>query len=285
MNNFTFPPGLLSQGQPVQQLPLNMGQPALMNPAQPVPMTPALQQQQGATGNARGSSRMPNQRINMGGEGLIRIGAAGLGAMQQGGNAQLAAMGGAYGDIMDYNRAREMEEYKLQQEQQLAEQRRQDLLRKMNSGGKKPEKPEKADGTEIARLEGILKDLKSENLTGPFAGTVGNYLDRSGVGNPKLAAKRLILSELQVNATLAYTAQTKGAITDREMALFQTPVPKLTDDEQVWIDWLEPQLEVLKQLQQNGITDEAAKQQGITPTSTTSTPSVDELVEQYDPQK
>lgn len=286
MNNFTFPPGLLTQGQPGQQIPLNMGQPALMNPAQPVPMIPALQQQ-GATGNARGSSRIPNQRINMAGEGLIRIGAAGMGAAQQGGLAQMAAMGGAYGDIMDYNRAREMEEYKLAEEQRLAEQRRQDLLRKMNSTNKsKDPETSKNDDTEIARLEGILDDLRNDpNLTGPVAGSLGNKLDRSGLGDPKRAAKRLILSELQVNATLAYTAQTKGAITDREMALFQTPVPKLTDDEQVWIDWLEPQLEVLKQLQQNGITDEAAKQQGITPKSITSTPSVDDLVEQYDPQK
>ena len=51
------------------------------------------------------------------------------------------------------------------------------------------------------------------------------------------------------------------------MALFQTPVPKLTEDETVWIEWLKPQLEVLKQLQANGITNEAAKMQGIDPTN------------------
>ena len=51
------------------------------------------------------------------------------------------------------------------------------------------------------------------------------------------------------------------------MALFQTPVPKLTEDETVWIEWLKPQLEVLKQLQANGITNEAAKMKGIDPTT------------------
>ena len=178
-----------------------------------------------------------------------------------------------------------MEEYKLEEERRLAEQRRQDLLRKLNSPKKKEDEPEKADDTEIARLEGLLNDLKTDpNLTGPIAGGIGNKLDRSGFGDPSRAAKRLILSELQVNATLAYTAQTKGAITDREMALFQTPVPKLTDDEQVWIDWLEPQLAILKQLQQNGITDEAAKQQGIiTSSGSTPEPTVDDLVDQYAP--
>lgn len=262
-------------------------------PGQPVLSQGQLPQSQpvlqGATGNARGSSRMPmipDNRIGMN-EALIRIGTSGLGqSANNGALGVLNAMGGTYGDIQDYNRAREMEEYKLEEERRLAEQRRQDLLRKMNTSNQ-PEQPAQADTTEIARLEGLLNDLRNDpNLTGPIAGRFQNAADRSGFGDPKRAAKRLILSELQVNATLAYTAQTKGAITDREMALFQTPVPKLTDDEQVWISWLEPQLEILKQLQQNGITDEAAKQKGIIPSNSGSTPepTVEDLVNQYDPQ-
>ena len=253
--------------------PANQGQPVL---AQGQPQQqPALQ---GATGNARGSSRMPmipNQRIGMN-EALMRIGTSGLGqSANSGALGVLNAMGNTYGQIQDYNRDREMEQYQAEEDRRLEEQRRQDLLRKMNAP-KKEDEPEKTDDTEIARLEGLLNDLRNDpNLTGPIAGGIGNKLDRSGFGDPKRAAKRLILSELQVNATLAYTAQTKGAITDREMALFQTPVPKLTDDEQVWIDWLEPQLEILKQLQKNGITDEAAKQQGIIPSNNTATPDDD----------
>ena len=242
----------------------------------------------GATGNARGSNRTPmypSQQVGLG-EAMMRIGGNVVGASQDGGLAAFQAGTQSYGDIMDYNRQRELEQYQYEQEQKLAEQRRQDLLRKLNAP-KKEDEPEKADDTEIARLEGLLNDLRNDpNLTGPIAGRAQNALDRSGFGDPKRAAKRLILSELQVNATLAYTAQTKGAITDREMALFQTPVPKLTDDEQVWISWLEPQLEILKQLQQNGITDEAAKQQGITPSNSGSTPepTIDDLVNQYAPQ-
>lgn len=259
--------------------PAAPGHPVLSqgNQQQQQPQQPILQ---GATGNARASSRtplIPNNRIDMGTEGLMRIGGSMMGGARDGALAGYSSGLDTYGQLQDYNRAREMEEYKIEEERRLAEQRRQDLLRKMNSSNQ-PEQPEQADSTEIARLEGLLNDLGNDpNLTGPLAGTIGNRLDRSGFGDPKRAAKRLILSELQVNATLAYTAQTKGAITDREMALFQTPVPKLTDDEQVWIAWLEPQLEVLKQLQQNGITDEAAKQQGIKPTTTTG-PTVDQSV-------
>lgn len=280
--NYLFP-GALSQGQ---QIPAQ--QPVL---ASPRPYTPPVSPAQLSkyTANARNSYNMPpipNNQIDMMSEGLIRMGGAGLGTAEDGPLAQWSAMTGAYGDIKDYNRAREMEQYQAEEARMLEEQRRQDLLRKLNAA-KKEDEPKKADDTEIARLEGLLNDLKTDpNMTGPVAGRAQQALDRSGLGNPKRAAKRLILSELQVNATLAYTAQTKGAITDREMALFQTPVPKLTDDEQVWIAWLEPQLEILKQLQQNGITDEAAAQQGITPSTSgsTSQPTVDDLVNQYDPQ-
>lgn len=290
MANLSFPSGILNPNAQ-QQLPLSMGQqPALANG--PMPQQPALQ---GATGNARQSARMPmipNNKIVMGKEGLLRIG----GAMMDGALDGRGFSAGIqeYGNIMDYNRAQDMERYQEEEARRLEEQRRQDLMRKMSGkpSDKKdePTDKEKLEGAaEIARLEGIMQDLQTMNLTGPWAGGFGNKLDGSGVMGEEAAkktAKRKILAELQVNATLAFTAQTKGAITDREMALFQTPVPKLTEDETVWIEWLKPQLEILKQLQQNGITDEAAKQQGL-PTSNSSPSgdvSVDDLVNQYDPQ-
>lgn len=283
------------------QIPFSMGQPVLMNPQQPMPgPKPVLSQQpprNGATGNARGSMRtpgmpaVPNQQINMGGEGLMRIGGNIMGAAANGPLSAFQAGTQTYGDLMDYNRSREMDAFAIEEARRKEIQARMDAQRRASGGGggSSPgtDQEQADDATEIARLEGLLNDLRNDpNLTGPLAGTIGNRLDRSGLGDANRAAKRLILSELQVNATLAYTAQTKGAITDREMALFQTPVPKLTDDEQVWIAWLEPQLEVLKQLQQNGITDEAAKQKGIsTGTTGTATDDIDALVEQYAPSK
>lgn len=268
MFNFMFPQqnGVLSQN------PQMMGQ-------QPI-----------LTGNARGSSRTPtypSQQIGLG-EAMMRIGGNVVGASQDGGLAAFQAGTQSYGDIMDYNRQRELEQYQYEQEQQLAEQRRQDLLRKVNAPKTTDQEPTEDASSEIARLEDLLTSLKTDpNMTGPAAGRVQHALDRSGFGDPKRAAKRLILAELQVNATLAYTAQTKGAITDREMEFFKKPIPQLTDDEGLWIAWLEPQLEILKQLQQNGITDEAAKQQGITPSNSgpTPEPTVDDLVDQYAPEE
>ena len=283
MVNFSFPQGALSQGG---QIPVTYGQ-------QPVlaqrPYTPPVSAAQLSkyTSNARQSRGMnfpmiPDNRINMGTEGLMRIGGAMMGGARDGALSAYSAGMDAYGGIQDYNRQADMERMAIEQDRMLEEQRRQDLMRKMNATGKKKdEKTPQEASNEISRLEGILADLKNDpNLTGPIAGSLGHKYDRSGLGDPSRAAKRLILAELQVNATLAYTAQTKGAITDREMALFAKPVPQLTDDEQMWIDWLEPQLAVLKQLQQNGITDEAAKQQGITPSNSgsTSEPTVDQSV-------
>jgi len=271
MFNFMFPQqnGVLSQN------PQMMGQQPILA---------------GATGNARGSNRMPqipNNRIGLG-EAMMRIGGSGLGqSANGGGNAVYGSMMNQYGQIQDYNRQADMERMRIEEERMLEEQRRQDLMRKMNAPKTMDQEPTEDASGEIARLEDLLTSLKTDpNMTGPIAGRAQQALDRSGFGDPKRAAKRLILAELQVNATLAFTAQTKGAITDREMEFFKKPIPQLIDDEGLWVAWLEPQLEILKQLQQNGITDEAAKQQGIIPSNSGSTPepTVDDLVNQYDPQ-
>ena len=100
-------------GQPV----LSQGQPQ----SQPV--------LQGATGNARGSSRMPmipDNRIGMN-EALIRIGTSGLGqSANNGALGVLNAMGGTYGDIQDYNRQADMERMQIEEARMLEEQRRQE---------------------------------------------------------------------------------------------------------------------------------------------------------------
>ena len=253
-DNVTVAPALHSQSIDLASVPEHM----LKKPA-PAAATPAL-----ITGNARGSMKppaalsLPNQRIPMG-EALMRIGGAGVAASGQGGLAAIGAATNAYGQVQDANRQAEMEAFAIE------EARRKSIADRMASSAAAKEQDTKdaVDGaSEISRLEGLMQALKSENLTGPWAGWIGHAIDRSGFGDPKKAAKRLILADLQVNAQLAYSAQTKGAITDREMALFAKPVPTLKDDEELWIAWLKPQLEVLKQLQANGITDEAAALRG-----------------------
>ena len=52
------------------------------------------------------------------------------------------------------------------------------------------------------------------------------------------ASIRLRLQELVVDKTLSNTAFTKGAISDKEMALFRSDIPQFTDSEEIWEKWL-----------------------------------------------
>lgn len=63
------------------------------------------------------------------------------------------------------------------------------------------------------------------------------------------AAANKFLQGLKVDQTLLNTAQTKGAISNQEMALFASPIPSLTDDrEKVWKPYLAARIPVLQKL-------------------------------------
>ena len=65
-------------------------------------------------------------------------------------------------------------------------------------------------------------------------------------GDPK-AAKRLLLQELKVDDVLIRIAQTKGAISDREMKIFAEPAPKVDlDDESTWRRWIERKRDAMR---------------------------------------
>lgn len=64
------------------------------------------------------------------------------------------------------------------------------------------------------------------------------------------ASKNRMLQELTVDETLLNTARTKGAISEKEMALFKSPIPSLTDDrEKVWKPFIEQRLAVLQKIE------------------------------------
>ena len=46
------------------------------------------------------------------------------------------------------------------------------------------------------------------------------------------------MQQVRVDEALKNVAETKGAISDREMTLFLSPMPTMTDSEEVWIDWM-----------------------------------------------
>jgi len=258
MVNFSYPPGVLNQN-PNGQPPMSMGSPLLMqNPAPAKP--PALQ---GATGNARGSSRMPmipDNRIGLG-EGLLRVG----GAMMQGANTGQGYSSAidAYGNIMDYNRQADMERMQIEEARMLEDQRRKDLMRKMNSGGAGGNNP--GDPEAIGEVRSAIAKLQSardmftqdpdSSLTGFNWAAIASRLTGRAVGNED-EAKRLFLQEVRLDSVMQRVAQTKGAISNAEMQLFASQAPTLDSNDVVWKAWLDRQLLLQKKILnrlQNGI--------------------------------
>ena len=195
---------------------------------------------------------------------MIRMGGAGMAGASQGGLASMGAMTDSYGNIMDYNRAREMEEYNAQVAAANEEQRRREALaaRMAKSSGKA--KGSNADPTalamadaQIATMEEILDGLRQGGLTGMMDGTVMKWADRLGISDwwtgsdegSKRAYLRQLLQEFKVDQTLTKTALTKGAISNQEMNLFMSPFPDIAlDNENVWIPQIEKRLEIAKKI-------------------------------------
>ena len=233
-----------------QMRPSNLSAPVLMDPNQPNNPQPALQ-----TGNARGSSRMPTvepNRINMMGEGMVRMGSAMAGQQGMGLNAGMAAAGQEYGNIMDYNRKAEDEAAAIE------EARRVELQRRMDAQAKATTKPKNGADMMMAQegvneLTTLISALEDGGLTGPIDGTVQAWLDQSGIrdffkGNDagaKRAYYRQRLENFRVNEALANTSKSKGAISDKEMKLFLAPIPATADTtEATWLFHLREKLRI-----------------------------------------
>lgn len=208
------------------------------------------------SGNARGSTRMPQvpqQRINMGGEGLMRIGMAGMGASDQGPMGQFGAMGDMYGQLMDYNRAREMDEFAIQEAQALEQQRRQELQAKLQREQTKADEPD---------VEGAAKALVNlqtaqEVLQGfdDFDDVVGwkSMITRKWdqLTDNQRENIRLKIETLKVDRVLANIAQTKGAISEREMEIFMSDQPSWVAGEEIWRNWIEDYIAALRVMHTN----------------------------------
>jgi len=194
-----------------------------------------------ATGNKRDSTKMGIPRIGMA-ERLMRIGGAVTGASTQGLSASMAAGAQAYGGLQD-------EERRLAQVEQQNQMSMLSKLRGMNKPTAQQEKQSAADRelftntTAMSTRQSFLaKRLAQEgdNVTGMFDGTAKSVYDNM-VGNPR-SELRLQLEAEAVNAALVSVAQTKGAISNREMELFLSPIPRVgKNQESTWIAWLEMQ--------------------------------------------
>lgn len=223
------------------------------------PSSGARQTPTNNTGNAR-QSGMPDMKIGRM-EQLGRMGSAMLGASGNGLNAAMSAGGNAMYAVNDENREAQMTEYENSERLRLEEAQRRATAASGGSGSGPGGASNEfgSVGAQAAQFNDIIAALKSDsNMTGPIAGTVGQARDRSGFGDANRANLRLQMEGIALNEQLLFTAQTKGAITDREMAMFRKPIPRITDDEAVWVAWLEPRAAVLNQLANNGISDAAS---------------------------
>jgi len=178
-------------------------------------------------------------------EKMIRTGGAIVGAADQGALAAMEAAGKAYGGIQDYERAQEQRQIQNELDRQtksglLTGQQQADL--NIELGGY--EDQIRMMDTALTGLEGAT------DITGPIAGTWKNFWDpRTDDDKARARATiRLQLKRLRVSNILENTKNTKGAISDKEMALFAEDSPTMDMQEGVWIDFITRRREVLRRI-------------------------------------
>jgi len=200
--------------------------------------------------NARGSM-MPFAKIDRN-EALIRIGGAMVGGSSQGYTGAMKAATAEYGNIQDANRVSETAAFNKEEATRLAEERIAAL--KAKGSGKSSDKDKETFNNVSSQLNSFQSGLdaiaqsKAEggNLTG-VGGIFKSFIDNY-TGSPD-AARRLLLSRLKVDDALLRVAETKGAISNKEMDLFLQPAPKNFQDEKIWVDWINERMVALRNVQ------------------------------------
>jgi hypothetical protein len=200
--------------------------------------------------NARGSA-MPFAKINRN-EALMRIGGAIVGGSSQGFSGAMKAATDEFGNIQDANRKSETDAFNKEEATRLAEERIAALKAKGSS--KDTDKDKETFNNVSSQLNSFQSGLdaiaqsKAEggNLTG-VGGIFKSFIDNY-TGSPD-AARRLLLSRLKVDDALLRVAETKGAISNKEMDLFLQPAPKNFQDEKIWVDWINERMVALRNVQ------------------------------------
>jgi hypothetical protein len=200
--------------------------------------TPALSRGAGnMTANARGSALGMIPR----GESLIRIGGAMYSGALQGDG--LGAATREYGSIQDANRKAEVDAYNKAEATRIAE-----LRANRVGAGKAGSKATKGAGDlrfGISKLQTALDMIRGSDgsLTGLNPSALFDRFIGKTVGNEQ-EAQRLFLNEIGLDSIMKRVAETKGAISNAEMALFGRQVPQLGSQEIVWERWLQRQMQM-----------------------------------------
>jgi hypothetical protein len=266
LRNPQIDPEVVTDGSVIENYLLNNNlamktQPILSNTAEPASNQGILANPIPQTGNRRDQTPMSFQPQTIdSNEMLIRMGLAGLGANSQGATASLGAMGDMYGAIQDTNRSG-INSYNLAMQEaqaKAADAKTKTLAENQQQIGQ-------IDQT-IFDMDRALDNLENKkmSLTGWFDATIGKAIDNFA-GNPE-AAGRLLLQKLKVDDTLLRVAQTKGAISNKEMDLFMSPSPSNFSDEKVWIKWIKDRKAAIQRVRQrlaSGTTVDPAQQASV----------------------
>ena len=166
-------------------------------------------------------------------EALGRYGSGILNA--KGGRAAVGSLGTTTADIA--NIEREQENLRLQEQAKQQEAYQKSIAEQQEKSSEFDEIIGEYD-TAIAQMDTLYGDVAAGggSLTGPISGTLGAWWDTLQ-GNPE-AYTRLAMDQFKVDEILKNVAKTKGAISDREMATFERPMPSMMADEKVWLDWI-----------------------------------------------
>ena len=235
----------------------------------------------GYTGNARGSD-LPDMQIGLN-ERLMRMGAAGLAAGGQGSLAQMGAMFGASADVNQANRQAEMEAFGIEEERRQAHAARVNALAASGSKGADAETGAASTSARIAldNANAVLKGFDDfDGVTGPFNWFISGW-DSSGFGDAGRANVRLKIAKMKVDSTLARVAETKGAISEKEMEIFESDQPSFYASEDVWREWVTNYIRALNIMHTNLSTGQTPYKNGGGGGSTDSTTQVVEGGETY----
>jgi len=258
----TPPTPILSGNEPGMNGASDYSKPVLINTTTPAPttataaQTPALSTtssttatrspvlSRGAgnmTANARGSALGMIPR----GESLIRIGGAMYSGALQGDGIGAATR--EYGAIQDANRKAEVDAYNKAEATRIAELRANRL-----GAGKAGSKSTEGAGDlrfGISKLQTALGMIRGSDgsLTGLNPSALFDRFIGKTIGNEQ-EAQRLFLNEIGLDSIMKRVAETKGAISNAEMALFGRQVPQLGSQEIVWERWLQRQLQMAELL-------------------------------------
>jgi hypothetical protein len=229
-----------------------MRPPALMNPTEANNPPPALEMPTPG-GNARQSTRVPNiqpRLVDMRTEGNMRIGGAIMAASSLGGNEAINAGIQEYAGIQDYNRRAEDDAFALGEARRESIQARMDARTKANKSSDKEDEDLATQAyVQLKNAQEALNGLaKYDNVTGLFHYGFQTYDKMTGSERQNV---RLQLQTIKVDATLARTAKTKGAISDKEMAIFASDQPGWNEHENIWKVWIGKYIEALNIMHTN----------------------------------